>query len=330
MNTTKKYSLPSGYSFMETMLHSGRFLKNPIKFITESMNKFSGTYISTLGVNRKLILTQDGDFINHVLKDNNRNYHKSEFSTKHSVELFGNGLLFSNGDYWLRQRRLLQPGFHKEKLKGLYDIIIKSIDGSLASFTTGEVDVYPLINQLSFNIIIHSLFDIRLSPQIMDELNRIFTEMQDFLITDINQPFRKIFYPITGTKKVQLHNAKRLREIFMQIIIERKTSNKTYADLLDMLLNSRYEDTGEPMTNDQLIDELVILVFAGHETTANTLSWLLYLLSVNENCYQKLLSVINSIDIYDTLSNDYIRATINESMRLYPACMDDGTCSIGD
>ncbi len=316
----KKYNLPVGYSLVQTTLKSIEFLNNPIKFISKSMDAFSGTYSAALGINSKLIITQNPDFINYVLKENHKNYNKSELATERAVEFFGKGLLFSNGDYWLRQRRLIQPAFHREKLQGLFDIIIKSIDEFLLQFPIGKsIDIYPLVHQLSFNILIQSLFDIKLSSQIMEELGQIFTELQDFLIKDINQPFRRIFYPFTGTENIQLKKAKRLREIFTGIINERKASDKNYDDLLDMLLKSKYEDTGEAMTNEQIVDEVLILIFAGHETTANTLSWLLYLLSTNKDTVQKLTDSFEGSTIHECLNNEYLKATINETMRLYPA-----------
>ena len=202
----------------------------------------------------------------------------------------------------------------------MYGIIIKSIDDFLLKFPTGEsVDIYPLVQQLSFNVLIQSLFDIKLSSRLMEELSQIFTELQDFLVTDINQPFRRFFYPFTGTKNSQLKKAKRLREIFTGIINERKASDESYTDLLDMLLKSKYEDTGEAMTSEQIVDEVVILVFAGHETTANTLSWLLYLLSANKEVLQKLTASFGESTIYECLHNEYLKATIDEAMRLYPA-----------
>lgn len=314
----KKYKLPVGYSLFQTMLKTNEFLNNPIKFISKSMVAFSGTYSAVLG-NRRLILTQNPEFINYVLKENHRNYNKSELATRVS-KFFGNGLLFSNGDYWLKQRRLIQPAFHREKLKGLFNLIIKSIDVYLLEFPIGKnIDIHPLAQQLSFNILIQSLFDIKLPYQTMEEMRQIFTELQDFLIKDVNQPLRQFFYPITGTEKAKFKKAKRLREILLEIILKRKKSKKQYDDLLDMLLNSKYEDTGETMSNEQIVDEVLILIFAGHETTANTLSWLLYLLSTNKEATQKLTDSFRDNTIHECLNNEYLKATINEAMRLYPA-----------
>ena len=118
------------------------------------MVAFSGTYSAVLG-NRKLILTQNPEFINYILKENHRNYNKSELTTKRTAKFFGKGLLFSNGNYWLKQRRLIQPAFHRDKLKSLFNLIIKSIDNYLLEFPLGKnIDIHPLVHQLSFNILI--------------------------------------------------------------------------------------------------------------------------------------------------------------------------------
>jgi cytochrome P450 len=316
----KKYNIPIGYSLLETAFNSNEFIRSPVKFISKSMEKFSGTYSAKLGKNKKFILTKNPDFISYVLKENHKNYAKSELSTKNASKLFGKGLLFSNGEYWLRQRRLIQPAFHKEKILGFYDIVIKTIEDFLSKFPIGKnIDMYPLMHQLAFNIVIKSVFDINLSAQAMEELSNDFSELQEFLIKDINQPFRKLLYPITRIDKKNYSKAKRLRENFIKIIEQRKSSKENFSDLLHMLLNSKYEDTGENMSTDQIVDEVLIIIFAGHETTANTISWLLYLLANNTLVLQKLNSSIATHSVYESLNNEYIKATINEAMRMYPA-----------
>jgi cytochrome P450 len=325
------FKLPAGYSLLQTTLHSPEFLRDPVAFITKSMQQFSETYTASLSPKRKLIITRDPDFISYILKDNHKNYKKSALSTEQAVKFFGKGLLFSNGEYWLRQRRLIQPAFHKEKLQGLYQIVSSSIEDFLSTFPTGDmIDVYPLVHQMSFNIIIKSLFDIDLKAEIMQELSKLFFELQDFLIKDINQPLRRLFYPFTGAEKETLAKAKRARSIFIDIIRERKAGTKEYHDLLDMLLQSRYEDTGEAMTEEQVTDEVLIIVFAGHETTANSLAWALHLLSANEQTMEKLKNSLAGADMLSSLNNEYLKATINEVMRLYPAAWMTERAAIND
>jgi cytochrome P450 len=295
------------------------------------MSRFSGTYSASFGTSAKIIITQNPDFISYVLRENHKNYSKSQISTQRASMLFGNGLLTSNGAYWLNQRRLIQPAFHREKLQGLYSIIIRAIEDYLPEFPVGEnVDIYLAVHRLSFSILIKSLFDINLPAETVQELASIFSEMQDFLAKDAFQPIRKLFYPVTGAERRIIQKAKRLRQILAGIIRERTASNEQYADLLDMLLNSKYEDTGEGMTEEQLIDEVLILIFAGHETTANTLAWMLRLIAENAEVQRKLRASISNSPVPESLNNEYIKATINEGMRLYPAAWITERLSLED
>jgi len=284
------------------------------------MALFSGTYSASLGVNRKLITTQNPAFINYILKENHKNYNKSAISTERAARFMGNGILFTNGDFWRRQRRMIQPAFHKEKLQGLNNIIIESITEGLAVFPAGErVDIYPLVHGLSFHVLIKSIFNIPLPPATITEIGQIFKDIQEFLIRDTNQPMRRLFYPITGTENACLKKTKRLKEIIRRIIAQRKSGNKQTGDLLDMLLHSTYEDTGGGMPEEQVIDEVLILIFAGHETTANTISWLLYLLASNQDVMEQLTASFAGKTIQQSLAGEYLQATINEGMRLFPA-----------
>ncbi len=315
-----KYNFPKGYSAFKTLFKTKAFLDNPIIFMTDSMTKFGDTYAATIGLSQKIIITQEADFISHVLKDNHKNYKKSKFSSENAVELFGNGLLFSNGAYWLKQRRLIQPAFHKEKLKGLYDIVINAIEHSLNNFPVGEdIDVFPFIHKISFSILIKSLFDIHIPETTMEQLGNTFAELQTFFIKDVNKPFEKITYPFTGAKKKALEKAASVRAIFKKIIEERKASEHTFSDLLDMLLHSKYEDTGTEMDEEQVIDELIILIFAGHETTANTISWMFYLIANDATTQQKISDTVANSTTLESLNNEYLKAVMYEGIRLYPA-----------
>jgi cytochrome P450 len=145
------YRLPEGYSSFQVMMRAIRMSRSPITEVSGNMKKFGGTYSAIFPGNLKLILTEDPGFINYVLREHHTNYKKSEMSSGRGARLFGNGLVFSNGDYWLRQRRLIQPGFHTKRLQGLYGIIFRTIGESLAAFPSGNnIDVYPYIYRLSF------------------------------------------------------------------------------------------------------------------------------------------------------------------------------------
>lgn len=316
---SKNYRLPTGPSRYQSLKGIRNFIKNPIKAVSGNMHLFSGTYSAFMGINQRVIVTQNPEFINHVLKDNHRGYNKSPLATEKASKYMGNGILFSNGEYWLRQRRMIQPAFHREKLQGLNAIIVKAINDSLTRFPTGnDVDICPFMHTMTFNVLIRSLFSIPLSTATVDEIMQLFAHIQEFLMRDA-MGINKLFYLITRADKITWQRSMRLREIIRGIIRQRRSRQEDNSDLLHMLINSTYEDTGESMSEEQIIDEIMILIFAGHETTANTLSWLLYLLASNEPVREKLIASFAGMTTDGALTNEYLKATIHEGMRLYPA-----------
>lgn len=313
----KNYSLPHGYNFIQSLIRTYKQVKNPIGTMEESMQRFNGTYTVNLG-KRRLIATQDPGFIDHVLRSNHKNYHKSAIQTEELGKFLGKGLLTANGDYWLKQRRLIQPGFHMDKIHALYDIIKKTVDDFLVTFPTGKIDIYPHMHKLAFEIVINSLFNIKVPQETRDKLNDFINEVQAFVIKDLRQPHKSWWFNLSGEVRRNLQRAKNARAVIREIIQTRKQSTQKFNDLLDMLLEARYEDTGEPMHEDQVIDEILIVLIAGHETTANALSWTLYLLAHHTTELIHLKQATKNLTLDQVVSNDALAAVIKESMRLYP------------
>jgi cytochrome P450 len=313
----KKYVLPAGYSFFASISRTLKQVKDPIGSMEESMKQF--------------ISTQDPALIEYVLKGNHRNYDKSEFQTKQLGRFLGKGLLTSNGEFWLRQRRLIQPGFHYEKIQALYSNMKGTVDDSLNQFPLGEgVNVYPLMNRLAFDIVVNALFNVKIEERDRNELSSFVYETQDFVIRDIRQPYKSWWYALSGEVKRNLEKSSRAREIIRQIIQGRKASKTAYNDLLDMLLNARYEDTGLAMDEEQLIDEILVLIIAGHETTANALSWTLYLLANHPHELQNLVENTSGLDLPEVVKSEPVNAVIKESMRLYPPAWISDRVTIKD
>ncbi|HEY0741785.1 MAG TPA: cytochrome P450 [Chryseosolibacter sp.] len=314
----KTSKLPPGYNFLQSLWRTYKQVKNPIGTMEESMERFNGTYSVNLG-RMNLIATQDPAFIEYVLKVNHKNYYKSRILTEQLGRFLGNGLLTSNGDYWLKQRRLIQPGFHHERIHALFAIIKKTVDDFLVNFPTGEkVDVYPWMNKIAFEIVINTLFNVKIEQSKRDELSNFISETQDFVIRDVRQPHKSWWFKLSGEVDKNLKRSARAREIIREIIHERKRTTAKFNDLLDMLLDARYEDTGEPMDENQVIDEILILVIAGHETTANALSFALYLLANHPHELEKLRVATAGLSVDATVKNENLSAVINETMRLYP------------
>lgn len=321
-STQPAYQVPEGFTTPQLLYRSVRyFRRNPVVAITKNMEKMgTDTYSAMFPGKQLVIFTQDAAFINHVLRENHTNYQKSTFTADKGAALFGKGLLFANGAYWLKQRRLIQPGFHSKKIRGLYSIVTSTIDGFLEHFPAGAaVNVYPLMHEVAFKIAIRSLFDIDLPDATIRQIGQLFTDVQGFLVKEIRRPFFTFTSRISGERKRAQQKATQLRELVRGIIRDRQQHPGEYNDLLDMLLSARYEDTGAPMDEQQIIDEVLILLIAGHETTANTLTWLLWLLAPQENLQQQLRATIAQTPVHDSAQNPLVNAVINEAMRLRPA-----------
>ncbi len=322
--------MPPGYTFLQSIVRTYKQVKNPIGTMEESMARFDGTYSVNLGMKR-MIVTQDPAFIDHVLRANHKNYHKSPIQTDQLGKFLGKGLLTSNGEYWLKQRRLIQPGFHMDKIHKLYNIIKRTGDQFLDSFPTGKnIDIYPLMYQLAFEIVINSLFNIKVPVEDQRKLSEFIQKVQEFVIKEVRQPHKNWWFSLSGEVKRNLDRAKGARQIIYNIIKERKNSNKRFDDLLDMLLDTRYEDNGMPMHVDQVIDEILILLIAGHETTANALAWSLYLLATHRDELTKIREISHNLSVIECVTCDELNAVIKESMRLYPPAWISDRVSLDD
>jgi cytochrome P450 len=283
----------------------------------ESMALFDGTYAVNLGMMR-VIATQDPGLIEHVLKSNHRNYQKSPIQTDYLGRFLGKGLLTVNGDYWLKQRRLIQPGFHMDKIHALYAIMEDTIRRFLDTFPTGTVDIYPLMHGLTFDIVIDTLFNVNVPAEMRGQLGRFISEVQEFVIKDVRQPYNRWWFRLSGEMNDNLKKAEGARDVIRFLIRQRVADKSRHNDLLDMLLDARYEETGAPMTESQVIDEILILLIAGHETTANALAWSLYLLANNREELLKAQRATAGLNANAAAMDPALAAVIKESMRLYP------------
>ena len=223
------------------------------------------------------MLSRDKEVVKHILKKNHKNYYKSTIQSKYLSKYLGMGLLTADGPFWLRQRRLIQPAFHKQKMDSLVGLMQHTIQQELADVPTGPaVDVFPITNQLAFNVVATSLFNLSVDEQTLDRLQYIIQQIQLFLVKEVRLLHKGWWFKLSGQVRKHQKLAEENRTIVRKIIEDRKASGEVHNDLLDMLLATRYEDTGEPMSTKQLIDEISILFVAGHETTANALAFTAY------------------------------------------------------
>ena len=292
-----------------------QFIRNPFPILDEALDKFGTTYTFFMGGIQKAILTVDPKAVRHVLQKNHKAYEKSPIVTDLLAKYTGKGLLTSTGDYWLRQRRLIQPGFHKRRIDALETLMRKEVDDCMdrwAQMAEKPFDAYVEMNRLTFRIVAKTLFSSSLEESALLRLSELISILQSFIILEVRQPYKRWWFKITGKIKVHIDLAKEARDVIRKAIRERQQSGDRPDDLLSMLLESTYEDTGLGMNEEQLIDECLILFVAGHETSANALSWMIYLLGNHEKEFRRLKAEETGSQ------TKRIKNVIDETMRLYP------------
>lgn len=312
-----KYILPPIASRIKFLLHARQFIHNPIPIIEGTLKLLGTTYTFFMGGMEKGVLTIDPIAVKHVLQKNHKAYEKSAIVTDLLAKYTGRGLLTSTGDYWLRQRRLIQPGFHKRRIESLQSLMKAEVDvcmgrwDNLAQSNT-VFDAYGEMNHLTFRIVARTLFSTSLEESGLLQLSELISTLQSFIVREVRQPYKRWWFNLRGMTKAHIRLAANAREIIRQVIIDRKKQDEHPDDLLTMLLQSTYEDSGLGMDEEQLIDECLILFVAGHETSANALSWMIYLLGK----YPEEKLRIQKED--HAARESLIRNVIHESIRLYP------------
>ncbi|NJY64079.1 cytochrome P450 [Salinimicrobium sp. CDJ15-81-2] len=321
MKDTKGISKVSRRHFYKSALG---ILRNPLPFHHHNFEKYGDTFLLNVGMGREIIFSRDAAFAEYVLQKNQKNYKKSEIQTKDMAKYLGHGLLTAEGELWKKQRKLIQPAFHKKQLAGLLDKVKAAIVVELDKIRTdAPMDIFPVFNDLAFQTVVKSLFSAAVGQQEINRLQYITEAAQKMLVKELRQPYLGWYFKGFGKIKKHLDLTDEARQILKRLIEERKKSGERQDDLLDMLLEARYED-GTAMSEKQLIDEILILFTAGHETTSNALTFTSELLARNPEVQEKIASEVEiakkaSGDLMEFLKQcPYTQQVVEEGMRLYP------------
>lgn len=270
-----------------------------------------------------VIYLANPDYIEHVLL--NRDIYTKVQEGGMLRILLGNGLLTSEGDFWLKQRRLIQPVFHKQRLERFIQKISESTDEMLGDWEkkNGEtVDVYNEMNRVTLDIVGKTLFSVNVKSE-FDKVNSALTKIMTAIRNRSRFMRFPLWVPLPSHLRIE-HNRKVLDETISEIINQRKGETGKFDDLLTMLMEVEDADTRERMTDKQLRDEVLTIFIAGHETTANSLAFTLYLLSKNAEAKKKMQQEIDAVIgtgeiTFEKLHRlEYTTMVIKEAMRLYP------------
>lgn len=320
------YSVPRYISLPQTL----SFVNDPVKALMTYHERYGQSFYLYVGGIKKMLLTTEPGLIQHVLQRGHRKWEKSELQTDQVAKYLGRGLLTNTGTDWLKQRRLIQPGFHRQRLATLVQLmqeVVTQRADSLANEaqkTEEPIDIYPHCLGTAFQVIARTLYTDDMDTEQLAWLSETITKLQSYLILEVRLPFLHWWFKLTGKQQKHVKLAKDTIQLQSDLLHQRRAEGIQRDDLLQMLMDSRYEDTGEPMHDQQLIEEAVILFVAGHETSANALAWTFHLLSQNPQAVQKLRAELDAIspgrapNFEELRQLPYLSQVLEESMRLYP------------
>ena len=273
---------------------------------------------------RAIYLFSHPDLIRDVLVTNGKNFTKSR-GLERAKRLLGNGLLTSEGEFHLRQRRLAQPAFHKQRIASYASTMSDYAGRTSDRWKNGEtVDMHTEMMRLTLGIVARTLFDADVEAEAATIGDALTTAFESFSFALI--PFTEYLdrLPIPSVRRFNAARATLDRAIY-RIIDERRKSGEDRGDLLSMLLMATdTEGDGSGMSDTQLRDEALTIFLAGHETTANALTWTWYLLSEHPEVEARLHEEVDGVldgrapAFDDMQSLPYTRMVLSESMRLYP------------
>ena len=270
---------------------------NPVQVLSKYTELFGDTFRFYLGGIKEAIVTTNPAVIQHVLKTNAENYQKSEIQVKRMGHFLGKGLLTTHGEAWRTQRRLIQKGFDRKQLEALSSIMQDSLAESLRDFDrqvrVGPVDIYPHLMKMTFAMVARSLFGARLKDEDIDLVSHTICTVQEFIVRQTLQPYLNPWFAVSGELRRHEEMRARADSILMEYIKQRRHQAPGH-DLLQTLMDARYSD-GEGMSDELVLSESMQLLVAGHETSSNGLSWLLYLLSSRPDCLERVRQEFDSV-----------------------------------
>jgi len=315
-----------------------RFRRDPLALLMSGFRDF-GDVVRFRLFTRDLVLVAHPNDVRWVLQEHTGNYNKRTRGFEVLRAFLREGLLTSEGDHWLRQRRIAQPAFHRTRIAGfgasMTQATSEMVDRWLTASASEEVDVTTEMMRLTLRIVGEAL----LSTDVSHEADRV-GQALNLTLRRANEAIGRIipvpdWWPSPANRRLRAA-MRTLDDVILEIIAERRAGDADPDDLLSMLMQARDEDTGEGMSDAQLRDEVMTVFLAGQETTALALGWTWYLLSQHASVRHRLHKEIDAVlsgrtpTVSDLPRLGYVERVIKESMRLYPPAWVISRCAIED
>jgi len=315
------YQFPPGPRPRRVVGNLLEFRKDQLGYITRLQQQYGKASTLYLGKS-PLVMFTTPEAVRYVLVEHAKDFIMGEI-TQGLRLLLGNGLLTTDGDFHQQQRRLVLPAFHRKRVESYRDTMIDYTERMLESWQPGQrVDIALEMQRLTLRIVAKALFNVDLTHE-SHTLGAAFDDVREY-------PNRRryslralrINLPFTAYGKFVRAKALLDKTVY-DIIAQRRETGEDMGDVVSMLLAARDED-GSALSDVQVRDQLMTLMAAGHETTANALTWTFYLLSQNPRERDKLLAELHSVlngqspAVEDLAQLPFLEMVVKESMRLFP------------
>jgi cytochrome P450 len=299
--------------------------RSPLEFVVRARQEFGDIVRLRIPLVRAYLVAHPDD-IKHVVQDNHDNYTKENIDYRLLRRGLGNGLLTSDGPYWTRQRRLIQPIFLRERVVQMGAIMAQEAQRLVCHWERRGVEREPFdiaaeMTRVTLAIVARALFSFDVTQHA-----RLIGEALTTMNESMAQAGFSALFPFLPSRSNRLTRRARrtLDSVIWKIIADRRASADWPDDLLSLLLSARDPQSGKTLSDLQVRDEVATFLLAGHETTANALAWTWYLLAQNPDAQAKLDAEVAEVldrrppGVEDVPRLKYATMVIEESLRLYP------------
>ncbi len=320
--TTHPIAPPKRSDSKWMMGDASRYFDDPISFLKESV-QLAPVMSMRLGY-VSFYLVNDPDIAQYVLQKKNANYLK-EPHLMSVIEAGGDENLFTtDGEEWLWRRRMMQPAFHRKQIAQLGDAIADETRQMLATWQAGQqVGMVEAMKLLTMYVIGRTMYNVDFKTDI-NGLHDAYRTMAETIGKRLQRTIPLPYWLPTTENRAYTAALETIRATLTPIIEARRYSTEPQYDLLDMLLAAKLENSNKQFTDTELIAEMSAIVFAGHETTAVTLTWIFALLAKHPEVEAKLLAEFDRVldgrdpTMADVPNLTYTTQVIDETLRLYP------------
>ena len=292
-------------------------------FLIEGHEKYGDVFVAR-ALTRDLMCVRDPALVNAINVTHWADFHKPDYIKLMWKPFLGNGLVPNDGESWKRQHKLILPGFHKKRVDAYASIMVAFTERMVDRWKEGErKDMRLELNALALEVVADTLFAIDIGKDDSRTIRDALADISEILVTDVDKMIpRPTWWPSAENRRKKRAIAK-IEEIIRRVHEERLTHKQDRGDLFSHMVF--VEDEQGPMSDKQLRDEAMTLIFAGHETTAHALTWTWYLLAKNPDKVAKMREELTRVlggrnaTVEDLPELPYLEMVVKESLRLLPS-----------